>query len=64
MDDLEKACEAQLMMQATGQALHLPSPETAEKTAQQFENIGRPRGETEWPAMKRGLARQGIVYDI
>ncbi|MEK9945577.1 MAG: class II aldolase/adducin family protein [Alphaproteobacteria bacterium] len=64
MDDLEKACEAQLMMQATGQPLHLPTPETAEKTAQQFENIGRPRGETEWPAMKRALERQGIVYDV
>jgi len=64
MDDLEKACEAQLAMQATGQELHLPGPEMCELTAQQFENIGRPRGETEWPAMKRMLDRKGIVYAV
>ncbi|MDA0367397.1 MAG: class II aldolase/adducin family protein [Proteobacteria bacterium] len=64
MDDLEKACEAQLMMQATGRELHLPSPEMCERTAQQFENIGRPRGETEWPAMKRLLDRQGMIYAV
>lgn len=64
MDDLEKACQAQLMMQATGRELHLPSPEVCELTAQQFENIGRPRGETEWPAMKRMLDRKGIVYAV
>ena len=64
MDDLEKACQAQLMMQATGRELHLPSPEMCEKTALQFENIGRPRGETEWPAMKRVLDRKGMTYAV
>jgi ribulose-5-phosphate 4-epimerase/fuculose-1-phosphate aldolase len=64
MDDLEQACRSQLLAQGTGRPLHLPPPEVCEKTAQQFANIGRPRGETEWPAMRRMLDRMGVRYAI
>lgn len=64
MDDLEQACRSQLLVLGTGRPLHLPPPDVCEKTAQQFANFGRPRGETEWPAMRRLLDRQGVPYAI
>ncbi|MSO64644.1 MAG: class II aldolase/adducin family protein [Alphaproteobacteria bacterium] len=62
MDDLEQACRSQIMALSTGRPLHLPPPDVCEKTAQQFVDFGRPRGETEWPALRRLLDRMGSDY--
>lgn len=62
MDDLEKACKAQLAILSTSQSRHIPNDEVAKLTAEQFEKIGRPGGEKEWPAMRRFLDRIGSKY--
>lgn len=63
MDDLEKACQAQLAVLATGRKLSLPPPDVCEDTAQKYANTGRyGGGEAEWRSMVRILDRKGVVY--
>ncbi len=64
MDDLEKACKAQLMAQATGKPLSLPPKEVCEHAASMYERPERgPRQALEWETMKRSLDRAGVPYD-
>ncbi len=50
---LEKAGKSQLMAQATGENLVIPSHETCEKTAIQFETSNHPTEDQVWAAMLR-----------
>ncbi len=62
MDDLEKACKAQVAILSTNQDIIEPSEAVSELTKSQYDKLGRPAGETEWPAMKRILERLGVEY--
>jgi len=63
MDDIEKACQTQLAVLATGRPLRLPPPEVCEDTAQKYANTGRfGGGEAEWRSMVRILDRKGVAY--
>ena len=62
MDDLEKACKTQIGVLSTNQNIIQPSESIAELTKSQYDTLGRPAGETEWPAMKRMLERLGVEY--
>ena len=64
MDDLEQACKVQIATLSMNKKLRLPSDEIINLTVNQFDSIGRPGGEKEWPAMKRILERKGIKYQI
>jgi ribulose-5-phosphate 4-epimerase/fuculose-1-phosphate aldolase len=51
---LFEACETQLMLQSSGQELHLPSPDLCEKTAALLESFTeKGTGEDEWNAYLR-----------
>ncbi|HKY94864.1 MAG TPA: class II aldolase/adducin family protein [Kiloniellales bacterium] len=52
-------CETQLLLEASGGALHLPSPELCERAAQQWEEYLRPGQDAEWGALLRWLERKG-----
>ena len=54
MRRLHEACEIQLMAQAGGGDLVVPSPETCEHAARQFDNI-KPLNDTAWAAELRML---------
>ena len=54
MRRLHEACEIQVMAQAGGSALTVPSPKTCEHAARQFDNI-RGLNETAWAAELRML---------
>lgn len=58
---LEKAAQAQLTAQATGQSLHMPPPDICEKTARQFQKDDQPAGSRVWPAMIRLLDTLAIT---
>tara|TARA_Y100000996_G_C22442641_1_gene610445 strand:+ start:105 stop:851 length:747 start_codon:yes stop_codon:yes gene_type:complete len=62
MDDLEKACKTQIEILSTNHKIIQPSKEVSELTKLQYDSIGRPAAETEWPAMKRMLDRFGLDY--
>ena len=62
MDDLEKACKTQIDLLSTKRKIHIPSDGIAKFTKKQFDKLGRPAGETEWPAMRRLLDRLNIDY--
>ncbi|PPR78288.1 MAG: Decarboxylase NovR [Alphaproteobacteria bacterium MarineAlpha2_Bin1] len=62
MDDLEKACQTQIAILSTNKDIVEPSESVAYLTKSQYDNLGRPAGETEWPAMKRMLDRLGVEY--
>ena len=65
MQNLEKACEAQIAAQAGGVPLTHPSPNVCAHTADQFWNYhaNKPFGERAWPAMLRLLDRHNPGYD-
>ncbi len=48
---LERACQVQMQVFASGQAVELPSHEICERAAQQSAEF--PHGKFEWPALKR-----------
>ena len=54
---LERACQIQVNALAGGGKVIEPSPEIAEKVAQQFDRPGRPSRAKQWPAMLRMLER-------
>ena len=54
MRRLHEACEIQVMAQAGGAALRVPSPETCEHAARQFDKISG-LNETAWAAELRML---------
>lgn len=54
---LERSCQIQLSAQATGQKLHLPTPEVCEHTAQQFEGPERLSLERAFDALLRRMGR-------
>lgn len=65
LQNLEKACEAQLAAQAGGE-LTMPAPEVCQHAADQFwktESAGRPFGDRSWPAVRRLLDRTNPGYD-
>jgi len=53
---LDKACRAQLAVLQTGQPLHMPSPATVAKAAEQGRHY--PAGQHEWPALMRMMERK------
>lgn len=61
---LEMACKAQVDTLAMDRDIALPSPEIAERTAQNFLSGSEPMGVLEWPAMLRLLDRRGADYAI
>ena len=52
---LEKVCNAQLRMMATGGKVIHPPKAVCEHTARQFDVINKPMGGREWPALLRKL---------
>lgn len=62
-DDLEKACQSQLLAMSAGVKIEIPPHEVCEHTARQFEAMRQPRGQTrDWPAVLRRLDRLGVDY--
>jgi ribulose-5-phosphate 4-epimerase/fuculose-1-phosphate aldolase len=59
---LEMACKVQLDVMATGRRIHMPPPEVADKTAQQFVWEGDARGMRSWPALLRMLDAKDPSY--
>ncbi|HEY0419372.1 MAG TPA: class II aldolase/adducin family protein [Acetobacteraceae bacterium] len=60
---LELACKAQLMAQASGDEIVLPSPEIVAKTNHLYKpTTRRPFGVLEWPALLRQLDRRDPSY--
>ena len=62
MHNLERACQVQLAIQATGLAVKELSPEVCEKTAAQYEKHDSGRGAADWPAYFRMLDRIDPSY--
>ena len=56
MDTLIKACEIQVMAQASGRTIQ-PSPEIVARTALQLDDGGAVEGVLEWPMLLRRLER-------
>jgi ribulose-5-phosphate 4-epimerase/fuculose-1-phosphate aldolase len=59
---LVNACETQLMLQATGARIVLPTPELCEHTAQQWEHHDAHGGREDWPAYLRIADRIDTGY--
>jgi ribulose-5-phosphate 4-epimerase/fuculose-1-phosphate aldolase len=59
---LEKACNVQLDVMATGRPLRMPSPEIAERTVRQFEEGGFAGTVRSWPALLRMLDAKDPSY--
>ena len=59
---LEQACRLQVAATQGGQKVSLPSNETAEHTAGQFNRIGTIKGERPWTALRRKLDRISPEY--
>ena len=57
---LERACEVQINVLASGQTIELPAPEICERAAQQ--SAGFPHGKYEWPALKRLIEKLSPDY--
>jgi len=57
---LERACEIQMQVQASGQAVQLPDDEICERAAQQ--TLQFPDGKYEWPAIRRLIDREAPDY--
>lgn len=57
---LERACQVQMQVYASGQATELPTPEICERAAQQL--LREPLGLHEWPALKRLVEKQSPDY--
>ena len=61
--NLIMAADAQLRIEAAGQAIHEPPPEVCERTARQFEGLHRKSGwRVEWEAVRRWLDRKDPSY--
>ena len=56
------AQKTQIEILSTNKKIIQPSKKISELTKSQYDSIGRPAGETEWPAMKRMLDRLGYDY--
>ncbi len=59
---LERACQAQIAALAGGSTLVMPSPEIAQKVAQQFERPGYQEKKGEWRALLRMLDKTDPSY--
>ncbi len=59
---LERACQAQIAALAGGSTLVMPSPEIAQKVAQQFERPGYQEKKGEWRALLRILDKTDPSY--
>jgi hypothetical protein len=62
MDQIERACAAQIDAQSTGAEIIVPSPEICESTARMAEGNGAPFGDAEWNAFIRMLDREDTSY--
>jgi ribulose-5-phosphate 4-epimerase/fuculose-1-phosphate aldolase len=59
---LERACQLQMTLLASGRKLVEPAPEVAEQVASVFESPTRKGAQKTWPAMLRLLAREQPDY--
>ncbi len=59
---LERSCQAQIDAMAGGAELNIPPPDVCERTARQFERLGRAAVERDWPALLRLLDRLDSSY--
>lgn len=59
---LERACQLQMTLLASGQTLIEPDPRVAEQVARVFESPKREGGRKTWPAMLRLLEREHADY--
>jgi ribulose-5-phosphate 4-epimerase/fuculose-1-phosphate aldolase len=57
---LERACDVQMRVLGSGQAVELPTPEICERTAQQSMHF--PDGKFEWPALMRLVENSSPDY--
>ena len=57
---LERACEIQMQVHASGQAVQLPTDEICERAAQQ--TLQFPEGKHEWPAIRRLIDQESPDY--
>ncbi|MBM3503597.1 MAG: class II aldolase/adducin family protein [Alphaproteobacteria bacterium] len=63
-DDLEKACRAQLLAEATGTDLATPPIEVLARATRQFEKFRADTNRKDWQAMRRWLDRQKVRYAV
>jgi ribulose-5-phosphate 4-epimerase/fuculose-1-phosphate aldolase len=60
--NLVEACETQLMLQAAGKGVLIPSPEVCEHSARQYEQNNAGGGDADWPAYLRVADRADPSY--